>query len=272
MKTKHIIVTPRTAARMLEHNTCNRPVRPGHVKNLAAAMARGEWHETHQGIAFDINGNLIDGQHRLLAVAEQTNGFKLSMMITEGLPPDAFAYIDATQLKRSVSDSLRIDPRLGPVATFLYKLTHRSGGLVTAAMAEPYTHYAQPEFDLLLKGCAGTARYWSCAAVQSAAVMAMKTYGDPQYPIDMYTALVHHRQREMTPLVEAFHKSVTHLGNRYSPQGMFARCFYAFNEENSKASKLSIKNEDIYLAQAAAVIDATVPNPEATPIPEVETL
>jgi len=36
-------------------------------RGFAEAMRRGEWMVTHQGIAFDTQGVLVDGQHRLAA-------------------------------------------------------------------------------------------------------------------------------------------------------------------------------------------------------------
>ncbi|HEY2041129.1 MAG TPA: hypothetical protein VGH11_00540 [Jatrophihabitans sp.] len=56
------------AAELLEANTTNRPLSMPVVRGFAEAMGRGEWLVTHQGIAFDVNGVLVDGQHRLAAI------------------------------------------------------------------------------------------------------------------------------------------------------------------------------------------------------------
>lgn len=58
-------VTPEMAAKWLEGNVLNRPLKQAHVDRLAREMAAGRWRLTHQGIAFDVSGCLIDGQHRL---------------------------------------------------------------------------------------------------------------------------------------------------------------------------------------------------------------
>jgi hypothetical protein len=63
-------ITPAKAAEMLESNTTNRPLSRPVVRAFAEAMERGDWMVTHQGIAFDVNGVLVDGQHRLAAVIE----------------------------------------------------------------------------------------------------------------------------------------------------------------------------------------------------------
>lgn len=63
-----LIVSPSVAKRILdEHNPFNRGVLKGHVEYLVKAIKGGHWRVTHQAIAFDLDGNLLDGQHRLLA-------------------------------------------------------------------------------------------------------------------------------------------------------------------------------------------------------------
>lgn len=63
-------VSPEMAAKWLEGNVLNRPLKQAHVDRLAREMKAGRWQLTHQGIAFDDSGCLIDGQHRLWAVME----------------------------------------------------------------------------------------------------------------------------------------------------------------------------------------------------------
>ncbi|MHC1766114.1 MAG: hypothetical protein AB9869_17740 [Verrucomicrobiia bacterium] len=61
-----------------------RPIREGHIRRYARDMAHGKWLVTHQGIAFDSAGNLIDGQNRLHAVVR--SGRVVRMMVTTGIP------------------------------------------------------------------------------------------------------------------------------------------------------------------------------------------
>jgi hypothetical protein len=58
-------IAPAKAAEMLDANTTNRPLSRTVVRAFGEAMSRGDWMVTHQGIAFDVNGVLVDGQHRL---------------------------------------------------------------------------------------------------------------------------------------------------------------------------------------------------------------
>jgi hypothetical protein len=61
-------VSPEMAAKWLEGNTHNRPLNEAAIDRLVRDMQAGRWRLTHQGIAFDANDVLIDGQHRLWAV------------------------------------------------------------------------------------------------------------------------------------------------------------------------------------------------------------
>lgn len=66
----YISVTPEQARSWLEKPAKNRKLSQRRVGLYAAAMKRGDWLLTNQGIAIDEFGQLIDGQHRLSAVAE----------------------------------------------------------------------------------------------------------------------------------------------------------------------------------------------------------
>ena len=64
-------ITPDMAKKILAHrNKNNRPLRYTHLEKLSNAIEKDEWKVTHQGLAFDKDGNLIDGQHRLAAVLQ----------------------------------------------------------------------------------------------------------------------------------------------------------------------------------------------------------
>jgi hypothetical protein len=75
------------------------------VAGFAGAMARGQWQITHQPIAIDPAGTLIDGQHRLSAVVAA--GIPVSMLVAYNVPRETFAVIDAGQA-RSTSQALYI--------------------------------------------------------------------------------------------------------------------------------------------------------------------
>jgi hypothetical protein len=100
------LITPAKAADMLAANTTNRPLSKPTVRAFAEAMRRGEWMVTHQGIAFDVKGVLVDGQHRLAAIVEADTPVELTVFtdVAEG----TFDVLD-TGKRRNAADVLAIE-------------------------------------------------------------------------------------------------------------------------------------------------------------------
>jgi hypothetical protein len=99
-------ITPVKAEEMLAANTANRPLSKSTVRAFAEAMRRGDWLVTHQGIAVDSNGVLVDGQHRLAAVIEA--GLPVEMTVFTEVEPDTFDVLD-TGKRRNAADVLAIE-------------------------------------------------------------------------------------------------------------------------------------------------------------------
>ena len=105
-------VTPAMAASWLKNNFRNRPVAEDVVTAYARDMINGVWQPTHQGIAFNDRDELIDGQHRLMAVVKADRTIR--MMVTFGLPSkiegSAMTTMDCVDRgrTRTVADQLKI--------------------------------------------------------------------------------------------------------------------------------------------------------------------
>jgi hypothetical protein len=97
-------ITPDKARRILTSNTNNRPIKTHKLLAIKKDLRSGNFRLTHQGIALDWNGNLIDGQHRLTAIAE--TGVTVQMYVTRNCDPTIFKVID-TGAVRSPSDVLK---------------------------------------------------------------------------------------------------------------------------------------------------------------------
>jgi hypothetical protein len=106
MRSRVQTITPKKAAEYLDRNTGNRPLAKRTVREFAQAMRRGEWRVTHQGIAFDTAGALVDGQHRLAAIVEAEVPVELTVF-TE-VPVGAFDVLD-TGKRRNAADVLAIE-------------------------------------------------------------------------------------------------------------------------------------------------------------------
>lgn len=82
---KVVEITPDMARKWLENNNPhNRNVYERVVLSYARDMATGNWVVNNQGIGFDSNGNLVDGQHRLYACIRANRPFK--SLVVLGLP------------------------------------------------------------------------------------------------------------------------------------------------------------------------------------------
>jgi hypothetical protein len=82
--TKVIDINPIIAERFLTKNVINRKLYESTVQKYALDMKRGRWGLNHQGICFDDEGNLIDGQNRLHAVIR--SGKTIKFLVTYGIP------------------------------------------------------------------------------------------------------------------------------------------------------------------------------------------
>jgi len=99
-------ITPKIAQALLEFNTNNRNLRRHQVALLAEEMSRKQWLSTGEAIRFDVDGTLLDGQHRLEGCVMAKTTLKNQLVVT-GLSRKAFAVID-TGMKRTPKDTLSI--------------------------------------------------------------------------------------------------------------------------------------------------------------------
>lgn len=86
MKVQVKVITPAMAYDMLAKHLKpenQRKQSQSVIDSYARAMRAGQWVLTHQGIAIDENGELVDGQHRLQAIV--ASGTPVEMLVTTGL-------------------------------------------------------------------------------------------------------------------------------------------------------------------------------------------
>jgi len=127
------------AAAYLEKNLeRNRPLSASTVARYAAEMQHGHWMLTHQGIAFDDAGHLIDGQHRLHAIVK--SGVGVDMAVTRDVPAiqtrngvsaRAFDGIDRLRLRNvgqclEISHGLKQGNRLAACANTILRIANCS--------------------------------------------------------------------------------------------------------------------------------------------------
>jgi hypothetical protein len=103
--TKTERVGPQRARELLATMRHNRKVTRTVVADYARQMREGLWRSTSQGLIVDWNNQLMNGQHRLLAVIE--SGKTIEVDVTYGEDPDNFMVLDKHR-KRDLKDDLSI--------------------------------------------------------------------------------------------------------------------------------------------------------------------
>lgn len=145
------LVTPALANEWLEFNEKNRNLSEVLAERYARDMAGEKWHIGTSGVGFDTNGQLIDGQHRLVGIIR--SGKPVELPVFRGLRPEARLGID-TGRPRSVADEMRMrDMPNSSAAAALTRLTMQYEdhviGLSQAVQFSPaeILEYATTYFD-----------------------------------------------------------------------------------------------------------------------------
>ena len=111
MKAQIVRVTPEVAENYLKNNKKNRSIDEKKVSFYASQMEKGEWLENGEAIIMDVNGDLKDGQHRLLSIIKSNTSYQIP--IITGVQSNVMSTID-TGKNRSICDILKLEGFLYP--------------------------------------------------------------------------------------------------------------------------------------------------------------
>lgn len=258
-------ITPRIAEEMLKCNVGNRKVRRTHVAFLKDSILRGEWCVTHQGIAFDKEGILRDGQNRLLAVVASDKAVR--MVVSLGLDPATFDVVDRG-LSRNTIDVLGgeryvADP-LGLAACIL-------AGASTRVSAPQLRKLADSELGEILSEIGSltniAARYFSTAPVRLAAAVTILLGGNRDYVVSQHLAMLRLEYNSMTPTTQAFVRQASSVQySRRHRLDVFCRAMRAFDASLPNRSRILIKTggREGIIACAREVLRSVVGDPATT--------
>ena len=117
---KIITITPNDALTNLTKMVHNRPLSQASVKKYADEIKSGNWGLNGQGIIFDAQGRLLDGQHRMHAIIK--SGKSIQTLAVYGVSDEMFSRMDIGN-KRSVSDVINVKNRfaVASAAKFLFR-------------------------------------------------------------------------------------------------------------------------------------------------------
>lgn len=140
-----MLVTPDTAAKWLAQNALNnRACKNSQVKLYVSYMKKGAWNSDNCAITFDVNGNLIDGQHRLRAVV--ASGQAQEFIVGRNWPTSAMITLDMGQ-RRSFTDRMVV------------------AGTDITAMECDILRNAMSDYEATVKGTQSHSRFGKEAAV-----------------------------------------------------------------------------------------------------------
>lgn len=92
-------ITPAVAREMLKNNPRNRSMVKAHVAYFVRLILSGAFRVTNQGIGIATDGSIVDGQHRIAAIAEA--GVPVLINVTRGLAPETIDAIDTGKIRRA---------------------------------------------------------------------------------------------------------------------------------------------------------------------------
>jgi hypothetical protein len=243
IKTKVVVITPAYAEQLLGRNTKNRAVRPTRVKEFVDIIKKDEWKVTHQGVALDQAGVLVDGQHRLMAI--QAAGKSVRMMVTEGLDDNARLAVD-THAKRTYADILNIDRIIIAPIVELARIRYSSASvrpeqvLGFCAVLLPISERFHAEVKTHARRVMGS------GPVKAGAFLRIAQGESPEYVHELYRAIAE-VQTDLPPIAQSFMRQIVD-GTLGKGRAQFAKSHMVFGKENAAVQKIQIKKLDARMA------------------------
>lgn len=212
-KIEHAIVyvNAETAKRWLKRNVKNRNLNQTYVERYRADMAAGRWSMTGDPIRFAIDGTLIDGQHRLAALAE-LDDVTLPMLVIRNLANEAQGAMDQGQRRTpgqqlqlaGVKDSNAVAAAVKRFIVWDEGLLFRDNKVVTATVTTPrieeWVHANRAEVERFSQLVSLTKQNDAPPSVAGAAALAFARIDFPA-AVQFFTLLARGAGTEGHPIV-----------------------------------------------------------------------
>ena len=234
-------ITPYIAGLYLKFNNDNRPLRKTHIRELASDMTEGNWQVTHQGIAFDISGRLIDGQHRLHAIIEA--GVSIQISVTRGCSASSFSILDRGS-NRSTSDILGWPKKITEVITLALRITTGTNPTVSNIKLMEGSRLVE-NCQILLGHCPTSKATLSTAGVKLAACVQIVMQKNPNFVHSQYKALILQQYDDMTKCSQSFNRQADK--KLMLREELFCRAMFAFDNLEVNRSHIIITKDIIVL-------------------------
>ncbi len=218
-------VTPEKAALWLANNCAtNRKMSPGRIKTLVDVIKSGNWVLTHQGIAFSPDGELLDGQHRLSAIARA--GVPVPLLVSRNVPADSFTAMDRGWNRSMKQVCVGIPEQVVYAASWLVRLQ------LCQQAAQPYHVHSLAESAvgkalarLVVVCCTKVPRRNSAPTL---AVAALRWLEDPDYIEEQWRSFLLLRRESISPQVWNLVQQIDRV-DRLNPEEKAARSWIGFD-------------------------------------------
>lgn len=171
------------ALEYLEKNINNRKPTKANIDFLISEINNDRFVLNGQAISFDKNGNLIDGQHRLMAISETNK--TVQMLVVRGLENEVFKTIDTGKNRtagdilsiKNVSDSNNIASAISRIIHKFHQQRHKKGlGTVKISNSEIVEFYNQNKDEMQTDMAFTHSLYTSESKIVSPAVSCAMLY------------------------------------------------------------------------------------------------
>jgi hypothetical protein len=248
------LISPDVAKQYLERNKNNRSITKERVLGLTRDIQSGAFVVTHQCIAFNANGELIDGQHRLSAVVASKMTVQMYVARYERTET-AMALPFDNGLTRKHYDILDITRKQSELASAVLRI---KGGPKTFTPADVQacidTH--KDRFNAILACSHNTAKHRSSAGAKAAIALLLRKYPDAADEIvDQYVKFLNFNLDGMWPSAAACVRALENIratGGSGVQRMVSVRVWYAFHPENKQLKLIRILDESAIVAEMQA--------------------
>jgi hypothetical protein len=262
MQIELMTVTPEMARDWLHDNTKNRQLRETRVGFLVSAIQRGEWKLTHQPVAFDKQGVLLDGQHRLNAIVRA--GIPVQMLVAKNADRASFDVIDIGD-RRSLADITGLGEKEASLLRWITLLLFREAGLkssnmVTPQQAEKVWPYIKGSVQAVLAEAPSPKRYITVTPIMAAAVIRLVGGERRQYVLPVWRDLVTMNFTDLPPVAASFLKQLLEgsVKKRIGDYQLFSRAWVTFDEDKADTERLRIDDSVDQMLEAKGTIMAAM--------------
>ncbi len=240
-------ITPECASDWLENRNLplNRTLSETIAKRYADTMRAGRWLLTHQGIAFDKDGFVIDGQHRLRAIV--LAGVPVELFVIPNCDPATFAVLDSGH-KRQAAHLLH-HPYAKTIASAARYLGVVTGAIPSSTAVQGGVYASTMDTDLVLRIVEDWPELIDLAKDVTACGTHSKVTGPPHLAVVAQAARTRH-QHLIAPWLQGvtFGAELAPTDTRLHLRNRFARDHRALSHQKQLGYNLIVKAWNGYTA------------------------